>query len=494
MRFSLVLSPFLLLTFFLFRPMLGSVWYPTHDTTHITRLYLMEQTIKNGQFPPIWAEGINQGYGYPLFHFYAPLLYYLALPIKLLTGSPFTALKLVLFLSSFLSMVGMYYFVRRWGRGPAIFSALAFGTLPYFALNLYVRGAYAEFLSMSLLPWLFLVWENLSSHRRQVLAAGVTALFLLSHNLIPLITAPFLLVWVILRQAKHPQAVILPALLTIMLSAFYLLPLLFERSFVQADAVAVTTDYALHFVSPTQLWNSAWGFGGSAQGIEDGMSFKLGKLLILLSLSSLPLLFFRSRARPFMIFFVTSAIVAIFLTTFSSSYVWDQLKLLQIVQFPWRFLSLVGFFLSVLAGLSLTLIRHQFLQTVVLLVLLGALFLTNLKLFVPQTTLSADLSRYTSPAYLSTVAPIVPEYMPAWMLTPPSSPAGELARAYYPTWKVLIDGQVVPTAPSAEGYLTYPNPTNSTDIKLIQFPTPLEKFSYLLTLVGLITLLIYVKI
>ncbi|MFH2019525.1 MAG: 6-pyruvoyl-tetrahydropterin synthase-related protein, partial [bacterium] len=189
-NFSPVLI-FLFLALFIFKPILSNVWYSMHDTTHVARLYLMEQTIRAGQFPPIWAEGINNGFGYPLFHFYAPLFYYLALSLKLIVGSYFTALKITLFSSIFIGMLGMYQLIKKWGRAPAILAGVAFGTLPYLAVDLYVRGAYSELLAMSLLPWLFYAWQNLSSRPRQITAGVITTLFLLSHNLIPLITFPF---------------------------------------------------------------------------------------------------------------------------------------------------------------------------------------------------------------------------------------------------------------------------------------------------------------
>ncbi|MFH1244570.1 MAG: 6-pyruvoyl-tetrahydropterin synthase-related protein [bacterium] len=488
MRSSIIhYSLFIILALLIFRPLLGTVWYPMHDTTHLARLYLMEGTIRGGQFPPIWATGINQGLGYPLFHFYAPLFYYLALLVKLVTGSYFTAVKVVLFSSSVLGMLGMYTLMKKWGRGVAFFSSLAFGTLPYMAVNLYVRGAYAETLALSLLPWLFYAWQNLGSHQRQIMTAIITTLFILSHNLIPLITFPFLLIWILFHHHHHLKALILPILATITLSSFYLLPLIFERNFVQADSIAKTTNYSLHYVAPSQLWNSTWGYGGSAMGLEDGMSFKLGKIVVLLSLGSLLLL-----RKRYIQLLVTSALLTIFMTTPYSQFIWDHLALLQVIQFPWRYLGLVGFFLSSLAGLSFTLIKNKFARNSCLLLAVCCLLLTNLKLFAPQSTFPADLSRYTSSSYLETLPQIIPEFAPRWLSNP--LPASSLDRAYYPTWKVIVDGKLVPTRPSVSGLLSYPNPTQSTNIQLIQSHTNLERFSYALTILTLITLIIYAKI
>ena len=484
---KLVLPIILLVALLIFRPLLGSVWYPTHDTTHIARLYLMEGTIRGGQFPPIWATGINQGLGYPLFHFYAPLFYYLALLVKLVTGSYFSAVKIVLFFSLVFGMLGMYRLMQKWGRGSALLSALAFGTLPYLSVNLYVRGAYAELLSVSLLPWLFYAWQNLDSHKRQISSVLITTLFILSHNLLPLITFPFLLIWILFYHHHHLKVLVVPIVATITLSSFYLLPLIFERNFVQADVIAKTTNYALHYVSPSQLWNSTWGYGGSAQGVEDGMSFKIGKIVVLLAFGSLLLI--RQR---FVQLIVGFSLLAIFMTTSFSQFIWDRLIFLQPVQFPWRYLGLVGFFLCLLAGLSLTLLRPRLLRRICFVVAVGLLLFTNLKLFTPQSTFPADLSRYTTSSCLETLPQIIPEFAPRWLNNPlPTSP---LDRAYYPTWIVKIDGQLVPTEPSVSGLLSYPNPTQSTNIELIQSHTNLERLGYTLTILTLMALFIYAKI
>lgn len=487
---------FAIVAWLLLRPILGDVWYPTHDTTHIARLYLMESTIRGGQFPPIWSDVLNGGLGYPLFHFYAPLFYYLSLLLKLFVGSYFVAIKTTLFLSLLAGMWGMYLLVKNWaGRASAVISAISFGTLPYVALNLYVRGAYAELLSVSLLPWLFYAWQKLSTRSQIIAGSTVTALFILSHNLIPLITLPFLLVWILYHHWPKLTSVFIPIILTLLLSAFYVLPLAFERNFVQAEAVARTTRYDHHFVYPTQLWNSTWGFGGSGVGVEDGMSFKVGKLHLLLAvLSTLILLVAKSRQRPRVILLAGSALAAAFMATPFAEPIWDQLSLLQVVQFPWRYLAVLGFFVSALSGLFLSQIRPPIIRHVAMLITIFVLFYLNLKLFAPQTTFTPDLSSYTSSSYLSTISSIVPEYLPRWMSRESAlnTPLG--SKAYYPTWIVKVDGSPVSTWPSDEGLLMFDNPGGSSSVDYIQSHTPLEKIGFWISSLTILSLLLsYVK-
>lgn len=490
---KLVLAFFLLIALLLFRPLLGNSWYPVHDTTSIARVYLLEKTLQGGQVPAIWAAELNEGAGYPLFHFYAPAFTYLALLGKTLTGSYFDGVKIVLFLVSVFGMTGMYLLVRKWGRAAGLVAATSYALLPYAALNLYVRGAFAEYLAMTLLPWVFYAWQNVKSTRSQVFAAVITTLFILSHNLIPLITLPFLLVWIFLNGKKNIKALLLPTLLTLGLSLFYLAPLVFERGFVQVDKVAATTDFAKHFVAPTQLWNSTWGFGGSGIGIEDGMSFKVGKIQLVLA--TVAGLFILLKRKKFWYFPVGLAIAA-FMTTSSSSLLWSKLPYLSLVQFPWRFLTLVGFFASVLAGYSLTLIKNNLLKTITSLILVAVLLYINLKLFLPQTVFPAEITSYTSTSYLSTIPEIVPEYRPVWIdqANPERPSSTVLSHYYYPTWQITLDGKRVATFPSKDGYLAFANPNNSTNYTAVQAHTPLEYWAILVSIASLVLALkLYAK-
>lgn len=490
---KVILGLFTVISLLVFRPILNNLWYPAHDSTSVARTFLLQQTLSAGQIPAIWTSQLNNGAGYPLFHFYAPLMTYLSLGFKLLTGSYFLGIKLTLILAAISGMIGMYFLTRKWGRVAGIVAASSYALLPYAAVNLYVRGAFAEYLAMALLPWVFYSWTNINTRRKQLLAGFVTTLFLLSHNLIPIITFAFLLVWVLLNKPTKLQSWILPVLLTVGLSAFYLLPLLFERSFVQADNIARTTNYSLHFVDPSQLWNSAWGYGGSAAGLEDGMSFKIGKIHLLLALLGTFLIFIRSKCRE--LFFVFALIISLFMATIYSSFIWSGISFLSIVQFPWRFLVLGGFFVSVLAGYGATVLDNHKITVWLVPIIVTILLVFNLKYFNPQSTFKENISDFTSQVYLDTLPNIIPEYAPSWLVvestTKPSSTV--LPYLYYPTWEVILDGQKVPTYPS-DGYLAFDNPSSSTEYFVRQVHTNLENIASIISLISLIILIkLYVK-
>ncbi len=461
-----------------------STWYPMHDSTHLTRLNLITDTINSGQFPPIWAEGINNGYGYPLFHFYAPLFHFLSYAIHVLGFGLATSLKLALLLATLAGAWGMLKWAGRRGRLAGTLASAAFILSPYGALNLYVRGAYSEYLSLMLLPWVFLSLEYLNTRKQVIIAAIMLSLFFLSHNLVPILATPLIIIWALANNPTRLKNLFLTALLAFGLTAWFLLPVLVERSFTQTDLVAKTTNYGLHFVNPAQIWNSTWGFGGSAPGVEDGMSFKLGKLQLLLA--GLGVIMAIKKRSHIGLLLGFASLFYLYLATPLSRPLWDILPVLQMVQFPWRALGVSSVLLSWLVGYAVARILPRPFRLLISVCLIGALLALNLKYFSPQSIISPpDTSR--------DIASVVPEYMPRWMKNVPTTPALPLERAYYPTWKVLLDGHSVPTSVDESGILTYPNPDNSTNIQLIQSHTPLQKFAYAITLFTVLLTIIYAK-
>jgi len=458
-----------------------------HDSTSVARVFLMKNTLMNGQIPPIWAEGINGGLGYPLFHFYAPLFHTIATLLSFPLSPITLALKLTLFLSAFTGIFGSMYFAKRWGRLAAIVAGVAFALAPYGAVNLYVRGAFAEYLSLALLPWVFVLTEKITSIRKMIIAGVFLSLFVLSHNLIPLLALPMILVWMLLQNKSNFKLVVGAIVISVALSAWFILPLMVERGFTQADAVARTTDYAQHFVEPWQLWNSTWGFGGSALGVEDGMSFKLGKAQIILGTIGVLLAFLHKRKS--LIILSLFLLISVFLTTSLSQFIWDHLGVLQIIQFPWRNLGIITFFLSIFSGFAISRVPNKVFRLVGTCLIILMLFLTNYQYFAPQSTFPATDN-------ISDIASVVPEYLPVWLSrpNPPIEGSTILPYAYYPTWEVKLDGETVNTYPSIEGKLAFDNPTHSSNFSFHQSHTNLEKIASIISLVALVIMLkLYVK-
>ena len=115
-------------------------------------------------------------------------------------------------------------------------------------------------------------------------------LLLTSHNILSLLSIPVIVIYSLLLPEKKRIFTIL--LVGLVSAAYFFLPLIAESSLTYATYVATLTKFKDHFLCVNQLWQSPWGYGGSAPGCSaDGMSFKLGKPQVLMSILGLCLYF-----------------------------------------------------------------------------------------------------------------------------------------------------------------------------------------------------------
>jgi len=389
-------------------PLVKSGLFVIHDDQQVARLFLFDQALKTGQFPPRWVDELGFGFGYPLFVFYPPLVYMIGELFHLIGFSFIDSIKLVFFTSIFASGLAIYILAKEfWDRQTAAVSALFYILVPYRALDVYVRGALAESFSFVWLPLILWSFYKLYKTNKPIyvyLSTIFLALLMITHNLIFLpfmLILPFYLFFLILVSDNKKKFIVncfWSIVASLGLSAFFWLPAILEKKFTIVDQLLLVNlaNYNIHFVYPQQLWNWTWGFGGSAAGLADGISFKIGKLHVLLSIAAFILssiCLFKSKVMSrlsvvscqlsvvFFILFVFSA----FMTTFYSKPIWDLIPPLAYLQFPWRFLIFTALFSSLLAGAFVYFLRLPILKLIAASLLIILVFIPNFKLFKPQT-------------------------------------------------------------------------------------------------------------
>ncbi len=489
-------------------PLLKPGLFDVHDPTSAFRLYTLVETLKDGQIPAAWSNLLNFGYGYPLHLFYAPLFNYLSAAFFPLLGSYELAIKIALVSSSVLGAVGVYKLGRGFGSLSAMLSAIAFTFLPYRASALYVRGSYGEFLAMSLLPWVIYYWQKPLSNKSNLLITSIiTSLFVLSHNTLLIIFLPILLLLVWLYHRKDLKNVMITLLFIFGLTAWFTLPVFFERNLVQVDLIARQTNFQDHFVTFSQLWYSRWGYGGSSLGVNgDQMSFMLGKGQIILGILGLIILFIRRKYLA-LITFGTITIFSIFLSTSISRFVWDQIPFLAVMQFPWRSLALAGVGLALLSGSAIMILPKNY-HLLVTLILGIFLISTNLNYFRPQEYRNYNFDILSSQSNLDPlVKNKIPEYLPAWMPKPLERSNDELTRtstrvfgtiiknntepliistAYMPQWEMRLNGLHQPIQPSQDGLIMTQNDVKSGEnqVELVWHRTFIESLGIWLTTIS----------
>ena len=410
-------------------PLLKSGLYDMHDDQQVARLYLFDKSLRDGQLPVRWVDELGFGFGYPLFVFYPPFVYMLGEIFHLLGFGFIDSVKLVFFISIFGSGVAMFILVKElWGKLAGLTAALFYMILPYRALDIFVRGALAESFSFVWLPlilWSFYKLSNLQEQsdyklsnlqersdyklnklntQRYIFSSAVfLALLMITHNLIFLpfmLILPIYLLFLFLKTAEKKLFAVnclISIVVALGLSAFFWIPAIFEKKFTLVDQLLLTNlaDFRIHFVYLRQLWNWTWGFGGSAEGLADGISFKIGKLHVLVSIGAcivaiLHLLKTKRFSNPSAISYQLSAvlfalfIISAFMATSYSKVIWELLPTFAYLQFPWRFLIFTGLFSSVLAGALIYLLRVTIFRLLAFIILIILLLLPNLKLFKPH--------------------------------------------------------------------------------------------------------------
>lgn len=399
-------------------------YFSMMDDMHVFRLQQFDQCLRDGQIPCRLISDGGMGYGYPLFNYYPPLSYSIAEFFHLFGFSFINSLKITFALCHLIGILGMYFFASIfWGKIGGAISAIIFLLAPYQATDSFVRGAIAESLAINLIPWVFYFLTKFinSQKNKYLLILSLTAL-LLSHNLISLAIAPVLLVYSIIvllinkkLSFKSIKKLSIPVISAIGLSAFFLLPAIFEKNLVTVDTMTQGYfQYIIHFATLNQLFISRfWGYGASLWGPIDDMAFSIGLIQWILPLIIIFFLFlkkiFKNKASLFkggsfdlskqvglIIFFFLVFLFSLFLTHNKSTFIWNFFSFMAYFQFPWRFLSIAIFAAAFISGSIIIFIKKKF-QIITLIIITIITLILNINYFkediwYPNLTDSQKLS------------------------------------------------------------------------------------------------------
>jgi len=402
-----------ILAVFTVLPLFHQGFFTIHDDEQIARLYDLNQALLAGHIPPRIAPNLGFGFGYPFFNFYPSFAYYVAEFFHLFGFGYIVSTKLMIAAGFFLAAFFMYLLAKEiFGKWEAVLSSVAYTFISYHAIDVYVRGALAEFFAFVFLPLIF--WSLIKLQKelksRYIIVGSISvASLVLSHNLVAFMSTPFIAVFILYLffASKFNRMFILYIftlfLLGFGLSAYFSLPSYFERGYTLINILtSELANYNLHFVCLHQLWDSPWGYGGSIPGCYDGISFEIGKIQLVLSVIAIILAFLflrdkkQSKNFKFIALFFALLIFSAFFMTKYSKPIWDTLPPLWYIQFPWRFLIFSSFFSSLLCAGAVSFLHSEKIRGITVTILVVALISTNLNKFTPQRFFNTTDSKYTS--------------------------------------------------------------------------------------------------
>lgn len=441
-------------------------YFNMHDDLQMMRQLQMEKCFLDGQIPCRWVPDMGYGYGFPLFNFYPPLPYLIGQVFRFLGFSFVDTVKYTFSASIILSGLFMYYLSREFLPGfakinkfrlhvPALVASSFYVWAPYHAVDVYVRGAMNESWALTWFPLIFYTSYKLVLSREQnsrfwflALAFSYFALFT-SHNLMVLIFTPVFFIWLLLilwrenAWQKIPQ-LFLSGLLSLGMAAFFTIPAIAENKHTQIETQLIGYyDYRAHFVSINQLlFSRYWGYGPSVWLEEDKMSFQIGHLHWILSIIAFIyislLLVQNSKKEGFMkaiknktvltiLFLFFTGWFSAFLTHLVSIGVWMAIEQLRYLQFPWRFLTLVIFSLSFVAGAVFVYIKGKLGLFVGFISIVSVIFL-NWNYFLPEYGKMGSLTdeqKFSGAAWELQQTAGIYDYLPMQAKSAPKSPKRE---------------------------------------------------------------------
>jgi hypothetical protein len=420
--------------------------HSTHDGEIHARWYAnFARQFWSGDLYPRWLIEMNDGFASPAFFFYPPVPYWVSSIFYLLPGDAAQAWR-QLGLSAALGLLLSGVTMRLWLKEittprAALAGAILYMAAPYhLAVDLYTRGAFAEFWAFVWLP-LILYFTHRVVWRKPFALPGLAvsyALLVMTHLPTVLIfsIAPLLYALVISQPLLRFKTLVAAGsglALGAGLACVYLVPALLSQ-----DAVSMQAMRTGHLYYENAFFFPHFS-GKIARGPFDLSVFRITLVMCGLSLCSY-LLMRRSASDSEMrlgTLWFCLAWFGVFMMTPVSKPVWVLFPKLQLVQFPWRFHVLLTVAIVALMALALGRLRFPKGPGALALNVTGCFLLL---LWIPITVKQFPASpqrqsfRYIQDAESQRRGNDVPEYRPSWAESTPKDRATLFASSGQPEY------------------------------------------------------------
>ena len=414
-------------------------FFPMQDDLQAFRVQQMDKCFDDGQIPCRWVPDAGYGYGYPQFNYYPPFPYYVGAVIHRV-GIQYIDVVKILFVTGYIfSALTMFLLVNELlkNKWAGFVSAVLYTYIPYKAVEVYVRGALSEFWAQIFFPLIFwLIYKVVMTGKKSfILFLGVSiAMLATTHTLMTIIFVPVAVLWAIYWLSTEKwvnlSKVIWSGLLGFGLSAFYLLPVAFERQFVHIESMlSGYFDYRAHFVNLYKLFISReWGYGSSGFPNEL-LNLSLGIVQWVVGLLTVGLAILnykKSRKLSVLAFLIfISSLLTVFMIHMKSSFIWVKLPFLWYMQFPWRFLAVSIFLLCLLSGFF-TYFCKKYAYILGTILILASIVL-NISFFVPKDWLDiTDSDKFSGVSWQKQMTISIFDYLPIYATLPPINEAPKI--------------------------------------------------------------------
>ena len=337
---------------------------------HIGRISAISRLIKNGILPGLISNNNMNGFGYALNIFYGPITTYIPMLLSYKSITT-TGIQLFTLISIIASGYTMYFYVLKISKNKiaATCSAIIYILLPYKLTNIYSRNALGEYSASIFLPLLLNgLYELTHANFKKAYLITLSSIgLILSHTITTIYAAIFSIIYLIVFCKKlninKVKILLINIIITILVTSFYWIPLIEYKS---STKYAIFDENAMHTTGNDVYKNTADldslfeneinlkdSEGNSYPTIALGI---ISVILLLFSIicynkveKNLKVLY-----KLFIIFTGTS----IWMTT--KLFPWQIMpSFMTIIQFAWRMLGFYALFGSIICGINSSIIYEN---------------------------------------------------------------------------------------------------------------------------------------
>lgn len=525
-----------------------------HDiNAHMARAVGMSRELKEGQIPPLVVSNYTNGFGYSWNLFYPPLAPYIMTVLKLFVFTYENSMKLLIMIFMAIAGLSMFKLIEELTgkRKVSLIGSIIYMCSPYILTDIYIRMALGEILAYALLPVLFLGIHNLfngNGRKHTLITIGAVGI-LLSHNISALFAIGMSAIYVLfninrLKNKEIWKKIGINVAFIILIVGFFYFPLLQAKKSTNYEAFEYGKMATIETLQDNTVYLSQVLFGkmqkGSSNSINDSanvdteMCMQIGLFIII------PVLFtpfvlkkIDKKNRKNYLLTLMVGILAIFAVTPLFPYS-IMPKQLAIIQYPWRFLLIATFTLSIIATINISKIFEKIrLQEVMIFAIIILTYISPL-IFANNFDPGINEEKYTGedkielPNHYS-IGTAGLEYLPSKAYedidyiqnrnqevlvidgniqvieqnkdgskmnikfkNENEKSSIELPYIYYPGYEIKINNEKVNYYESEKGFIELDIPENTNgDITVRYTGTRLARITWVVSLISLIVFIIY---
>ena len=526
-----------------------------HDiNAHLARTVGMSKEISEGQFPPLVVSNYANGFGYSWNLFYPPLAPYLMAVFQLFVGSYVNALKVLIMLCMVIAGLAMFKLIEdiTENKNVSLLGSIIYMCSPYIITDIFIRMAVGEILAYAFLPVLFLGIHNLfqkDGRKYPFIVVGAVGI-LLSHNISTVFAVGLSVIYVLfninkLNNFKIWKKIEICCLFIILIVGFFYFPMLQAQNASDYKAFTYGKMATVETMHLHSLYLSQVLFGGLQGGASDllttpsnvnrDMCMQIG-LFIIVPVLFTPFVYkhIEKKNRKNYILTLVVGLLAIFATTTLCPY--DKLpEQFSIIQFPWRFLFVATFTLSIIATINIAKIfenlskKHVMILAIIIISYISPLIFANTfttaltdEIYMgtdivqggnyPQSNCTAGLEYLPSKAYDNIEYLVNREqnvvimegnitiqeenkngsYMTIKFNNESEKSIIELPYVYYPGYDIRINGEKIDYYESQNGFIVMDVPENqSGEITVKYTGTRLARLTWIISLLTVIVFIVF---